>query len=144
LANAVQRAKPNDLVLLLDWREAANTSANAFQGILAKDNQNAASWISSVADFAYNQLKSWGVTNGEKINFIGHSLGSLVSGEIASRFGTVNTITALEPPSDGNLTVNFGNISIPIGYDLNYQKFGIQGPPDFRNVSNFARAFLGW
>jgi Ca2+-binding RTX toxin-like protein len=43
LANAVQRAKPNDLVLLLDWSEAANTSIDQTIGLLRKDNGNAAS-----------------------------------------------------------------------------------------------------
>jgi hypothetical protein len=71
----------------------------------------------------------------------------LVSSELASRFTRVdpvsklnvvgvNTITALDPPSELNLIQDGG-------YDLNYKLAGIQRPKEFRNVSRFSRAFLG-
>lgn len=133
MANAVQRARPNDLVMLLDWRQASNTS-KPFNGA-------AASWISSVADFASQKLRDWGITSGNSLNFIGHSLGSLLSSEIASRFGSANTITALDPPSEINLIPPL--LAGGQGYDINGAVFGTQRPRRFDSVSNFSRAFLG-
>ncbi|WP_281261361.1 hypothetical protein [Chamaesiphon polymorphus] len=129
LAETVALAKPGDIVLTLDWQQA---SAN--RGLVG--NGDAASWISSVADFAANKLSEWGLNDSNYLNFIGHSLGSLVSSEIASRFGKVNTITALEPPSE---------LDIIGGYDLDASADGRQAPDrnKFRDVSNFSRAFLG-
>ncbi len=136
LADIVAKAKPNDVVLTLDWSEAAANGQPPGTG-----NWDAASWISSVADFAFNKLKSWGINTGGSVNLIGHSLGSLVSSELASRFvanqlGGVNTITALDPPSEFNL------LAIG-GYDLNYTAPGVQRPKRFDTVANFSRAFLG-
>lgn len=152
MGEAVRRSNPGDLVLLLDWRNAAynsygNDLASQGRNLLEGLNGKAASWISSVADLAYEHLQKWGENRkaggikGKHINLIGHSLGSLVSAEIASRFksnslGRVNTLTALDPPSDANL-VN--------GYDLNYSAPGIQSPNSskFSQVARFSRSFLG-
>jgi Ca2+-binding RTX toxin-like protein len=150
LANAVQSAKPGDLVMLLDWREAAKNGGDWHSVVnsLTQLNGDAASWISSVADFAYQKLTSWGIKNGNNLNFIGHSLGSLLSGEIASRFvsnglGKVNTITALDPPSEFNLRNAADPLALLNGYDVNFALLGIQRPKRFQDVSNFSRAFLG-
>jgi pimeloyl-ACP methyl ester carboxylesterase len=95
----------------------------------------AATWIQPVAEVAAQQIKAWGLTDGSKINLIGHSLGALLSSQMAQQFDQVNTITALEPPSDGNL--------FPGGYDLDGRQPGNQAADRFDAVSNFSRAFLG-
>jgi hypothetical protein len=133
LANVVHNANPNDIVLTLDWREAAGNT-------WPTGNWDAATWITPIAKFAVQKLNEWGlskVTGGSNLNLIGHSLGSLLSGEIASRFtGGVNTITALEPPSESNI-LQLG------GYDLDGSSSGVQRPWHFDQVSRFSRAFLG-
>ena len=135
LAQTVANVKPNDIVLTLDWQEASTN-----RGWLG--NGDAASWISSIADFAKDKLTAWGLTNGDNLNFIGHSLGSLLSAEIASRFTKVNTITALDPPSETNLLLAGKS------YDLNGPKKPgrgvIEKPRFFESVSKFSRAFLGY
>jgi pimeloyl-ACP methyl ester carboxylesterase len=130
LTDVVSKAQPNDVVLTLDWREAANTGSNLFAG----DNGKAATWIGPVADFAFQKLTDWGLETGSSVNFIGHSLGSLLSSEIATRFGEVNTITALDPPSELNLIG---------GYDIDGRLPGINRPKRFDSVSNFSRSFVG-
>ncbi|PSB57868.1 hypothetical protein C7B77_06835 [Chamaesiphon polymorphus CCALA 037] len=134
LAETVKKAKPGDIVLTLDWQEAS-------LGIGITGNGDAAGWISSVADFAADKLKAWGLTDFASfghLNFIGYSLGCLLSSEISSRFRAgVNTITALEPPSEANL------LAARTKYDLNFSVTGVQEPKRFEDVSRFSRAFLG-
>lgn len=132
LATAIGAKKPNDIVLTLDWSEAANTGLNFLTG-----NFEAGRWISAVANFAAQKLKTWGLSDGSRLNLVGHSLGALLSGELASRFGQVETITALEPPSELNLRF-FG-----LEYDVNGNQAGVQRPKSFRAVSEFSRAFVG-
>jgi pimeloyl-ACP methyl ester carboxylesterase len=134
LANRVAAARPGDTVLRLDWRQASNTAGGGPIGLANGDNIKAATWIRPVADSAAEALNLWGV-NGQSLNFIGHSLGTFLSSEIASRFpGGVNTITALDPASDANTQG---------GYDFDLQTPGRQGPRRFDEVSNFSRSFVG-
>lgn len=144
LGQSVGRATGNtDIVLTLDWSEASintTTFADSFQrnfaNVLEGLNGIAATWIASVGAWAAQQLQEWGITDGSKINLIGHSLGTLLSSEIASNFtGGINTLTALEPPSDGNLIFSGG-------YDVDGRP-GIQAPKAYTEVSRFSRAFLG-
>jgi pimeloyl-ACP methyl ester carboxylesterase len=138
LAETVRAALgENGLVLTLDWSEAANTGGNFF----TQDNNKASSWISSIADFAAQKLRDWGLTDGGSLNFIGHSLGSILSAEIASRFTKSNSMVALEPPSDANI-VGFSG-SDPSKYDTDFSTSGRQAPKRFNEVSNFSRAFVG-
>jgi pimeloyl-ACP methyl ester carboxylesterase len=135
------------VVLKLDWREAANVGDSGATSLFVGDNATAATWITSAAKFAAQKLKQWGLTDGNQVNLIGHSLGSLLSTEIASQFTAVDTITALEPPSESNLL----DLSIEIlstrklfkEYDIDGSTEGVQRPKRFDAVSNFSRAFLG-
>jgi hypothetical protein len=83
LGEAVQRARPNDTVLVLNWRQAALTKggSNVFGG----GNYFAATWIRPVAEGVVNALTRWGVNPGA-LNLIGHSLGAYVSSEIGRVF----------------------------------------------------------
>jgi len=123
LANVVAQSRPGDIVLTLDWSNAAGTV----------DVLNAAKWINPIAEVVADKLRVWGLTNGTKINLIGHSLGSLLSTEIAARVGFAQTITALEPPSE-----SFGL------YDLDGRTTSFrERPKSFSGFSNFSRAFVG-
>ncbi|MBD2023818.1 hypothetical protein [Leptolyngbya sp. FACHB-711] len=121
LARKVRQNKPSDVVLLLDWSQAAGTG---FIENYEAGNIAASRWIDDVADFAFDKLKAWGFTDGSKLNLVGHSLGSLVSSEIGSRFRSVNRLIALDPPSEalGAYAVDARN---------------------FAAVSNFSRAYVG-
>lgn len=139
LAEVVADARPGDIVLTLDWSEAAQSSvpnSSDFLNSLLGLNGRAASWISDVADRAAGQLEDWGIANGSQLNFIGHSLGALVSSQIASEFTKVNTIFALDPPAETNLLLSGG-------YDLTFGDDEIVRPQRFDRVSDFSRAFLG-
>jgi pimeloyl-ACP methyl ester carboxylesterase len=142
LVKAVGEAKPSDIVLTLDWSQAAfNSDGSRVSDITNQRNGIAASWIASVAQWAAQKLKNWGLTDGNKLNLIGHSLGSILSAEIASYFGNVNSIIALEPPSDANLIGIQGQD--PSKYDVNFTTPGRQAPKRFSDVSTFSRAFVG-
>ncbi|MDF5726849.1 MAG: hypothetical protein PUP92_02160 [Rhizonema sp. PD38] len=77
LTNSIKDENPSAIVLSLDWSEAAITNLGPYV---------AAQWIKEVTDFAEKKLKGWGLNDGSKINLVGHSLGSLVSAELANRF----------------------------------------------------------
>ena len=90
LAGAVDSNSRTDQVLLLDWSDAASTP-NVF---------DAAMWAPTVAQWAVDKLKSWGIPS-SKINLMGHSLGALVADQLAKKIsGGVNKIVALDPATD--------------------------------------------
>ncbi len=110
IAEAITRTNPEDTVLLLDWTEASGGSAEDAKvgdifngGVLV-----AASWIGSVAEKVAQQLKDWGL-DPSSLNLVGHSIGSLMASEIAwqlkntQELGNVQSITALDPPSEAGL-----------------------------------------
>lgn len=128
LADAIRLQRPGDVVMTLDWSQAAGTGLNYYNG-----NFDAARWIGAIADQAADKLRDWGLNSGTSINLVGHSLGSLLSSELASRFGRVQALTALEPPSELN----------PGQYDLDGRNSTANRPRAFNTVSNFSRAFVG-
>jgi pimeloyl-ACP methyl ester carboxylesterase len=140
LGKTISQAKPDDIVLALDWTKASHTK----DGVLG--NFVAASWIRPLAEQIKETLKNWGLTDGSKLNLVGHSLGTLVSSELASLYmdkngePTVNSITALDPPSESNKGVKQG-------YDLDFRGYGYDDiddrPKPFRDVAKFSRAFVG-
>ena len=81
-----QEIAKNDRVLAVDWREAAFNAKNTFKGIAKGGNAQAATWIASVAEFVVQALKlQYGITADiaqNKLNLVGHSLGTFVSSEI--------------------------------------------------------------
>lgn len=90
LADAVDKNSRTDQVLLLDWSDAAATS-NVF---------DAAMWAPTVAQWAADKLRSWGISS-SRINLMGHSLGGLVADQMSFRIsGGVNRIVALDPATD--------------------------------------------
>jgi pimeloyl-ACP methyl ester carboxylesterase len=143
VAQTVKQSRPNDIVLTLDWSEAAKTPnpLMGIGGVARQENWHAATWIGPVADWAAQKLKDWGLTDGSFVNLIGHSLGSFMSSEIAARFGKVRSITALDPASDDNLV---GLKGVPAeNYDLDLRDPAENKPRRFDSVSDFSRAFVG-
>ncbi|MEO1559326.1 MAG: hypothetical protein AAFS12_06720, partial [Cyanobacteria bacterium J06632_19] len=144
IANYVKTAKPAARVLVIDWLQASETRGTAPIGGINSPNYKAVTWIGAIAQEFSRQLQQDFSTS--SINFIGHSFGTLLSSETANVLpGKVNTITALDPPSEGD-TINplaavvGGDIG---GYDLYPNRSGRQGPQDYSAVSNYSRAYVG-
>lgn len=139
-AEAITRARDGqDTVLLLDWREAAQNGNDGVGGLQSGGNFKAASWIASVADWAAQELKTWGISDTQaqtNLNLVGHSLGAFLSAEIADRFdGGVNSIFALDPASELNSVTGFG-------YDFDNDG-ETERPIRFDDVSRLSRSFVG-
>ncbi|NJL67890.1 MAG: VWA domain-containing protein [Microcoleus sp. SM1_3_4] len=167
--------KTNDNVFLLDWRQAAaggkvDKKDDPLNALRRLGNYTAAKWIRPVAEFAVKKLKELGIDSesaSKSLNLVGHSLGSLLSNEIARIYKNgfkdkdgetkangigVNSILALDPPSQLNLTfLSNASTNTKIGYDIDGRTpeadfvDPFQGIylPKFREVSNFSRAFVG-
>lgn len=158
IADSVRKAKPGDIVLALDWTEASGglgvrgtVRGNLGNPLLGLDRGTAdggnfygASWIPQVARGVFEALSHWGLTDGGYINFIGHSLGSLLSSEIAHTFDGVKTITALDPTSEANAelaVVNVNDLTHP--YRGGYKDALGHDVYAFRDEAQFSRAFNG-
>jgi len=123
-------------------------------------NYFAAKWIRPVAEFVVTELldklKIDSVAASENLNLIGHSLGSLVSGEIGRLYKEgfkddkgneikpngvgVNTITALDPPSESSIDLlTLGGVD----YDLDGRNTQADSPNNFSEVSNYSLALVG-
>ena len=171
IQETIANAKTNDRVLALDWREASNNSGSLSNDppstvddidnvdneieLAGGGNGIAATWIAPTAEFAVKALEEFGIdsSNGdEKLNLVGHSLGSFVSSEIGRIYRTgqyrrneepkitpnglgVRTITALDPASRLNLFAG--------GYDLDFEIEGRQNPESFGDNAAFSRSFVG-
>ena len=132
IANIVKTAKPAARVLVVDWMQAAETKDKLPVGGTNSPNYKAVTWIGAIAQRLSNELQQ-DITS-SSINFIGHSFGTLLSSETARVLpGNVNTITALDPPSEGDTG----------GYDLYPSIPERQGPADYSAVSNYSRAYVG-
>lgn len=183
LGKAVSDANPDDRVLLLDWEEAAaggkldlkaEDTPSSIDALLRLGNYTAAKWIRPVAEWVVKKLEEEFKVDAEyaskNLNLIGHSLGSLLSNEIARIWQEkqtadkkgidkdgkgigVNTIFVLDPPSQ--LSISSLSLGQPgFGYDVDGRTpqadfispdSGTQQIylPNFKEVSNFSRAFVG-
>ena len=131
-------AGENDRVLALDWSEASNVAGGRV-GVLGGSGI-AATWIAPTAEKTVEILEeNFGINStnaGQKLNLIGHSLGSFVSAEIGRVYGSeVRTITALDPASDANVQ--------PDGYDVDGNTEVREAPANFAETSKFSRSFVG-
>jgi murein DD-endopeptidase MepM/ murein hydrolase activator NlpD len=108
LANTIEDYSNDDQVFSLDWSSAAKTGLLYFNA--------ATTWISSVATFAVNMLKDWGISP-QNVNVVGHSYGAYIAYEISKQFGGIGKLVALDPASTtGNeytakTQVNFSQFS---------------------------------
>ena len=85
IANTIASQKPNDRVLMLDWSQASHLKFLQLgtPGAVG-DTGKAATWISPVAREVFNKLKE--EVSSQNLNLVGHSLGALLSSEIARTF----------------------------------------------------------
>jgi pimeloyl-ACP methyl ester carboxylesterase len=176
LALEVARQNPGDRVLMLDWGQAAmnggNTQAGSDQASLGV--YYAATWIRPIAEAVVDKLKSdYGLTEQEasqNLNIVGHSLGTLMAGEIGAVYSRmnpkgekdnsgspINTIIALDPASETSTALNLGGYDVDgrtPAYTFKGKNFlgasqrdphpeAIDRPKRFSQVSRFSRAFVG-
>ena len=139
-------------VLVVNWSEPADNNSNAgFRPDLA------AEWVNKVAEFAVHSLKDvWGIP-ANKINLVGHSLGTFVSGLIAEKYlkytdSKINKLILLDSAKTlktdvGSLFNDPGQIGQLIAdsldYDLDGSQKEIQSPPKFSDVATFSRSIWG-
>jgi len=142
LAMIIADRNPDDTILLLDWRQASGYG----DGLPTRVN-HAAKWIIPTAKEAKAKLHQWGLTDPNKVNYIGHSLGTLMSRELSREMGGGDLAIMLDPPSQ--LSWDIGESGL-WGYDLDGNTDGIQAPGGslggddyFRSGFNFSRAFVG-
>ncbi|NJK70672.1 MAG: peptidoglycan DD-metalloendopeptidase family protein [Thermales bacterium] len=147
-AHMIAQEKPNDIVMYLDWKEASGACCVPF-GV-----KNASEWIRPVSREAKNKLNDWGLYSGSKLNFVGHSLGTLLSTELAREFGGANKSILLDPPSqltnNRRQWLNLYVDTIVWGYDIDGNNSGdqipgvnIDGSNYYKNQFNFSRSFVG-
>ena len=157
----VSAAGENDRVLALDWSEASNNEGSSLrevERVLGGGNGIAATWIAPTAEFAVRALAEFGINSSnaaEKLNLIGHSLGSFVSSEIGRIYRTgsyrrdnefdsafeaniegVRSVTALDPASPNNLPGG--------GYDIDFEIDDRQAPNPLSRSTFFSRSFVGF
>jgi pimeloyl-ACP methyl ester carboxylesterase len=123
---------PDSQVLSLDWSSVAQAGLD--DGIVP---YKTAGWIFSVAKWTHDRLVQLGIDS-QELSIVGHSLGTYIGTEIGKLFGKVKNFVALDPafPADGL-----------IGYDIDNQRDGKQGPPNFKDIANNSLAFVvadGW
>jgi Ca2+-binding RTX toxin-like protein len=164
MARLIAATNPDDTVLAIDWTEASG--GVGLRRLDDEENTNvgdpfngghlyAASWIAPVAEAIYSRLLEWGVASGAEVNLVGHSLGSLMSAQIAGHFvdaglGLANSITALDPPSENRPPGAWG-FGTPEryrnGYNLDIRRDDADQVPlrprEFNQVAVSSRAFVG-
>ena len=88
-------SQTSDIVISLDWSGA--------RGVISPNQTD--QWIRPTAKGVADKLKSWGITNGSKLNMVGHSMGTIMSTEIAKAVrdrgiqGDVTNLIYLDPPN---------------------------------------------
>jgi murein DD-endopeptidase MepM/ murein hydrolase activator NlpD len=148
LAEELVRQKPNDTVLLLDWREAAaSTEEIGIGGITPTDVNRAAKWIKPVSIGGSTKLRDWGLSDNSKVNYVGHSLGTILSRELSNQLGTGGNGFMLDPASQLTPGASTEFFSF---YDIDGNTSGVQsvqsigGDSYFRSAFNYSRAFVGY
>jgi hypothetical protein len=94
------------------------------------------SWIGRVSDEVTSTLSKWGFSpndpnNKNRLRVVGHSLGSILSGEISQRYGGAKSLIALDPPSESIS----GTYKVYINPDQNRK--------NFNEYAQFSRSFVG-
>jgi pimeloyl-ACP methyl ester carboxylesterase len=114
-------------VLSLDWSSIAEAGLD--NGIIP---YKTAGWISTIGKWTHDRLVQLGIDE-EQLTIVGHSLGTYIGTEIGRLFGKVKNFVALDPafPADGL-----------VGYDIDNQRDGKQGPSNFRDIATNSLAFV--
>jgi pimeloyl-ACP methyl ester carboxylesterase len=133
VADNIKSQYPGDIVMLVDWSEASfNDKNQLFGGTTTSGHCRAATWIRPVAQEIALRLKDHGVNNGQNINFVGHSLGTILSTEIALAYGAGNYATLLDTPSNWGCLTGY-NVQI----NPNVKR------TDYSEAFRFSRSFVG-
>jgi pimeloyl-ACP methyl ester carboxylesterase len=142
IGNDIKAQFPDATVLTLDW------SNIAYGGDLKTNERidlcRTANWIRPLAERVVEKLKRYGITDPKKVNLVGHSLGTLVSGEI-SRIMTENSgqyvsrMILLDPPSE-TLCNALGVFGI---YNTKSFPFSLARIDRFANFAERAVSFAG-
>jgi len=85
----------NDVVLVVDWREASHTPSHAVCA--------AATWTRPTAEKIVEHLNKWGLTTEsyDNVRLVGHSMGTILNTEIGIvMHGKPEMAMHLDPPSD--------------------------------------------
>ena len=110
LAAEIAEYEEGDQVLTLDWSDGAGDNWPSLVGM------DGAGWIPGVADWAAGVLHGIGLQT-EDLFFVGHSWGTWLSYEMATRVaGGVQGIVALDPAADASFEydasdVDFGDVA---------------------------------
>ena len=135
-------------ILVVDWSQPADNDDNS-----DRRPDLAAEWVNKVAEFAVHSLKDvWGIP-ANKINLVGHSLGTFVSGLIAEKYLKytdsksnklilLDSARVLKIDRDTSSTINRQLLDLE-DYDLDGSQIGIQSPPKFSEVATFSRSIWG-
>jgi hypothetical protein len=140
IGDQIIKDHPGDIVLGLDWSNISDKDANTVDS-LSYDICRVPTWIRPISQVIYNRLKNWGFDDSSKLNLIGHSLGTIMSAEIAQRFiesnkGKPNKMVLLDPPSETRCKLRFNQYtvqSIP----------SIPKVQSFASRANYSYSFVG-
>jgi pimeloyl-ACP methyl ester carboxylesterase len=115
IASEIKKSYPNDIVFTLDWSEASFNNCGVIVGQNAPEGvRNAATWIEPTAEEVSKALKKWGLKNGNQLRVVGHSLGTMMSGEISSKFEEkASLLVALDPPSESKINSQESWFAVP-------------------------------
>jgi len=89
LANDIARDNPDDTVLYLDWREVSHTVTP----------HQSATWTEATSTKIKEALNNWGFSDKNKLRLVGHSMGTILNGEIGLRFGKASYSMSLDNPA---------------------------------------------
>lgn len=137
IASKINEVYPNDIVVLVDWSEASFADHRACPGNIncPASVQIASTWIDSVAEGIYQRLSDWGLDNGNNLRVVGHSLGSILSGEISVRMpNRAKVLIALDAPNEEAFYPNFKYL---VAINQNKQR------KNFNEYAQYSRAFFG-
>jgi hypothetical protein len=144
IAEDIKKDHKDDIVLGLDWSNISDKDANSVKSLSA-DICRVPTWIKPASEVIYNKLQSWGLKKGNNLNLVGHSLGTLMSAEISSRFkenrqGSADKMILLDPPSEKRCAGDF-NI---YGGGYKVQKSPMVDRVDrFENRANYTYSIVG-
>jgi hypothetical protein len=148
IAQQVADNNPDAIVLALDWREASGYQKGFLDTPITVNE--AAKWITPTARSVKTKLNEWGLEDANKLNFVGHSLGTLLSAEISEQFnndgqGKANVGLLLDPASQ----LSPAGTNIFRDYDLDgntpdeQTALGKDAEGYFRNRFAYSRVFVG-
>jgi hypothetical protein len=106
MARSIAEYYPDNIVMTLDWSEMGfNDCGTCFSKNCPAGVRRAATWIGPTAQQVALKLQDWGFEDGNNLRVVGHSLGSIMSGEISKNTSNkAAKLIALDPPSESKWT----------------------------------------